>query len=103
MTFQITFEGTVGGDLSVDILSDAKYKAANATAVFYDRQLAARTNCDASILDNDPARCSKEENWSAGTRNQSRKPAIERGVCAYLLVLVDETWLRPLRNEITFV
>ena len=33
VTFQITFEGTDGGDPSGAILSDAKYKAANATAV----------------------------------------------------------------------
>ena len=44
----------------------------------------------------------KEKNWSAGTRNQSRKHPVERGVCAYLLALIDETWLRPLKNEITF-
>ena len=98
VTFQITFEGTDVGDPSGAILSDADYKAANATAVSYDRQLAARANYDASILDNDPARCSKEENWSAGTRNQSRKRAIERGACTYLLALVNETWLRPLKN-----
>ena len=71
MTFQITFEGTDGGDPSGAILSDANYKAANATAVSYDRQLAARANYDVSILDNDPDRLSKEENWSAGTQNQS--------------------------------
>ena len=102
MTFQITFEGTDSGDPSGAILSDAKYKAANVTAVSYDRQLAARANYDVLILDNDLARRSKEENWSAGTRNQSRKRAIERGACAYLLALVDETWLRPLNNKITF-
>ena len=33
VTFQITFEGTDSGDPSGAILSDAKYKAANATAV----------------------------------------------------------------------
>ena len=44
VTFQITFEGTDSGDPSGAILSDAKYKAANATAVSYDRQLAARAN-----------------------------------------------------------
>ena len=102
VTFQITFEGTDSGDPSSAVLSDAKYKAANATAVSYDRQLAARANYNASILDNNPACRSKEENWSAGTRNQSRKRAIERGACAYLLALVDETCLRPLKNEITF-
>ena len=62
MTFQITFEGTDSGDPSGATLSDAKYKAANVTAVSYDRQLAAHANYDASILDNDPACCSKEEN-----------------------------------------
>ena len=80
MTFQITFEGTNSGDPSGAILYDAKYKAANATAVSYDRQLAARANYDASILDNYPACRSKEESWSAGTRNQSRKRTIERSV-----------------------
>ena len=55
VTFQITFEGTNGGDPSGAILSDAKYKAANAKAVSYDCQLAAHANYDASILDNDPA------------------------------------------------
>ena len=102
VTFQITFEGTDSGDPSGAILSDAKYKDANATAISYNRQLAACANYDASILDNDPARRSKEDNCSAGTRDQSRKRAIERGACAYLLTLVDETWLRPLKNEITF-
>ena len=68
----------------------------------YERQLAARANYDATIKENDPARRSKEENWSAGTRNQARKRAIECGACAYLLALVDKTWLRPLKNEITF-
>ena len=68
----------------------------------YDWQLNARANYDASILENDPACRSKEENWSAGTRNQACKRAIECGACAYLLALVDETWLRPLKNEITF-
>ena len=95
VTSQITFEGTDGGDPSGAILSDAKYKSANATDLSYDGQLAARANYDAFILDNDPARRSKEENWSAGTRNQSRKRTIESGACAYLLALVDETWLRP--------
>ena len=102
VTFQITFEGTNSGDPSGTILSGAKYKAANAMAVSYDRQLAARADDDASILDNDPTRRSKEENWSAGTRNQSRKRVIERCACAYLIALVDETWIRPLKNEITF-
>ena len=102
VTFQTTYEGTDGGDPSGAILSNAKYKSANTTAVLYDRQLAAHANYDASILDNDPVRCSKEENRSAGTRNQARKRAIERGACAYLLALVDEIWLRPLKNEITF-
>ena len=102
MTFQITFEGTGSGDPSGAILLDAKYKAANATDVSYNCQLAAHANYDALILDNDPTRRSKEENWSAGTRNQSRKRAIESGACAYLLALVNETWLRPLKNEITF-
>ena len=37
-----------------------------------------------------------------GTRNQARKRAIERGTCDYLLALADETWLRPLKNEIIF-
>ena len=101
-TFQITFEGTDSGEPSGAILSNAKYKAANASAVSCDRQLAARANYDASILDNYPARCSKEEKWSAGTRNQSCKRAIERGACAYLLALINETWLRPLKIEITF-
>ena len=59
-TFQITFGDTDSGDPSGAILSDAKYKAANATAVSYNRQLATRANYDASILDNNPARCSKE-------------------------------------------
>ena len=62
VTFQITFEGTDGGDPSGAILSDANYKAANATVISYDLQLAARANYNASILDNDPARCSKEGN-----------------------------------------
>ena len=44
VTFQITFEGTDGGDPSGAILADAKYKAVNATTVSYDRQLAARSN-----------------------------------------------------------
>ena len=101
-TFQITFEGTDSGDPSGAILSDAKYKSANATAVSYDRHLAARANYDASIFDNDPTHRSNKENWSARTQNQSRKRAIERGVCTYLLALVNETWLRPLKNEITF-
>ena len=94
MTFQIMFEGTDDGDPSGAILSDAKYKASNATAVSYDRQLAARANYDASILDKYPARRSKEENWSAGTRNQVRKRAIERGACTYLLALVNKRHLR---------
>ena len=102
VTFQITFEGTDSGDPSGAILLDAKDKATNATAVSYDRQLTARANYDVSILYNDPAYFPKEENWSAGTRNQSRKRAIERGACAYLLALIDETWLRPLKNKITF-
>ena len=89
VTLQITFEGTNGGDPSGAILADAKYKAANSTTVSYDRQLAARANYDATIKENDPARRSKEENWSAGTRNQACKRAIERGACAYLLALVD--------------
>ena len=80
--FQITFEGNDSSDPSRAILSDAKYKAANVTAVSYDRQLAARANYDASILENDPARRSKEENWSAGTRNQDCKRAIERSTSA---------------------
>ena len=50
MTFQSTLEGTDGGDPSGAILSDAKYKAANATAMFYDRQHAARANYNAYIL-----------------------------------------------------
>ena len=62
VTFQITFEGTDRGDPSGAILADAKYKAANLTAVSYDRQLAARANYNAYILVNDPARRSKEEN-----------------------------------------
>ena len=99
MTFQITFEGTDSGDPSGAILSDAKYKAANATAVSYDCQLAASANYNASILYNNPACRSKEENWSVRTRNQFRKHAIERGACAYLLALVDETWLRPLKDD----
>ena len=82
VTFQITLEGTDGGEPSGAILSNAKYKAVNATAVSYDRQLAARANYNAYILDNNPACCSKEENWSAGTRNQACKRAIERGACA---------------------
>ena len=102
VTFQIIYEVTDGGDPSGAIFADAKYKAANTTTVSYDRQLAARANYDASILDNDPVRCSKEENLSAGTRIHARKRAIERGVFAYLLALVDEIWLRPLKNEITF-
>ena len=36
VNFQITFEGTDGGEPSGAILSDAKYKATNATAVSYD-------------------------------------------------------------------
>ena len=102
VTFHITFEGTDDGDPSGAILADAKYKAANATTMLYDQKLAVRANNDSTIKENDPTRCSKEENWSAGTRNQARKRAIERGVCAYLLALVDETWLRPLKIEITF-
>ena len=102
VSFQITFEGTDGDDPSGAILADGKYKAVNATAVLYDWQLAARANYDASILENDPARCSKEENWSVGTQNQARKRTIERGACVYLLALVDKTWLRPLKNKITF-
>ena len=82
VTFQITFEVADGGDPSGAILSDAKYKAANATTVSCDRQLAARANYDATIKENDPSRRSKEENWSAGTQNQARKRAIERGACA---------------------
>ena len=31
-----------------------------------------------------------------------RKRAIERGANDYLLMLVDPTWLRPLKNETTF-
>ena len=91
VTFHITFEGTVGGDTSGTILADAKYKAANTTTVLYDRQLDTCSNYDATIKENDPAHCSKEENWSAGTWNQARKRAYERGACAYLLALVDET------------
>ena len=102
VTFQVTFEGTDDGDPSGAILANAKYKAANAMTVSYNRQLTARANYDATIKENDPARHSKEENWSAGTRNQARKRAIERGMCAYFLALVDETWLCPFKNEITF-
>ena len=40
VTFQITFEGTDGSDPSGTILSNAKYKATNASVVSYDRQLA---------------------------------------------------------------
>ena len=82
VAFHITFEGTGGGDPSGAILTDTKYKAANATTVLYNRQLAARANYDATIKENDPARRSKEENWSAGTQNQARKRAIDRGACA---------------------
>ena len=60
VTFQIRFKGTDSGDPSGAIFSNAKYKATNATAVSYDRQVAACANYDASILDNDPARSSKE-------------------------------------------
>ena len=62
VTFQIKFEGTDSGDPTGAILSNAKYKAANTTAISYNRQLAARANYNASILDNDPACHSMEEN-----------------------------------------
>ena len=65
MQLLVVSKGTDSGDPSGAILSDATYKATNATAVSYDRQLAARANYNALILDNNPARCSKEENWYA--------------------------------------
>ena len=61
VTFQITFEGTDDGEPSGAILTDAKYKDANATTVLYDRKLAALANNDSTIKENDPTRCSKEE------------------------------------------
>ena len=68
----------------------------------YDRQVAERANYDPNLQSDNPACRAKEENWSASTRNQLRKRAIERGANDYLLRLVDPTWLRPLKNEITF-
>ena len=62
VTFQITFKGTDGGDTSGAILANAKYKAANSTNVSYDRQLAARANYDATIMETEPTRILKEEN-----------------------------------------
>ena len=78
---QIASEGTgVGnpsGDPSVAILEDARYQVAVATSMPYDCQVAACTNYDPDLQSNDTASCSKEENWEAITRNQSRKRAIK--------------------------
>ena len=68
----------------------------------YDRQVAARANYGLNLQSDEPARRSKEENWAAITRNQSRKRATKRGANNYLLRLVDPTWIRPLKNETTF-
>ena len=57
---------------------------------------------DPDLQADNPDRCTKEENWAASTRNQSRKCTIERGANDYLLRLVNPTWLCPLKNETTF-
>ena len=68
----------------------------------YERQIAARANYDPDLQEDNIVRRSKEENWAASTRNQSRKRTIERGANNCLLRIVDPTWLCPLKNETTF-
>ena len=102
MVFQITFDGTNGSNPSGAILLDSKYKAVNGTDAMYDQQLPMYIVYDPTIKVDDPTRRSKEENWIVGTQNQAGTQAIDWGACAYLNSLVDETWLRPLKDENTF-
>ena len=55
-----------------------------------------------NIKAGDPALRSNKENWVASTRNQSRKPTIDRGANNYPLKLVNPTWLRPLNKDTIF-
>ena len=100
--FQIRCEGTNAGDPSGAILPEDKYLDANNTEVPYDRQLDARPSYDPELKDEDPARRSKEAAWLAGTRNQERKRAIDRGVIAFLQEVVPDTYLRPLKHPDSF-
>ena len=60
MYLQIVFEGEDTGDLSGAILEDARYKRVSMSRTPYDRQLAARNNCDYSISVDNPLFQSKE-------------------------------------------
>ena len=100
--FQIRFEGTNAGDPSGAILPEDKYMDVNDTEVPYDRQLDARPSYDPNLRDDDPARRSKEAAWLAGTRNQERKRAIDRGAIAFLQVVIPDTYLRPLKHPDSF-
>ena len=68
----------------------------------YDRQHAAKNNCNISIAVNDPLCRSMEEYWAAGMKNQSRKRAIEHGENNHIISLVDETWILLLKDLGTF-
>ena len=99
---QIASEGTDARNPSGTTLENAHYRAAVAMNTPYERQIAARANYDPDLQEDNIVRRSKEENWAASTRNQSRKRTIERGANNCLLRIVDPTWLCPLKNETTF-
>ena len=69
----------------------------------YDQKLAAPKNFDNSTAVDDPLRRSKEEIWVSGTRNQARKCAIKREAKNYIISLIDEMWIFPLKDPDTFL
>ena len=94
------FLGANAGCPSRLILSDAAYKHSLATSIGFDSMSGAFKSYNMDIADNstDSVCKKRSRDWAATVANQQLTRACERGCRSFILNIVDDNWVRRLRN-----
>ena len=91
-------------DLSDILLTDEEHKANHGDGSTFARMEVPLPGCDNSIAAdaNNAVRAKAERLWTAKIELQHLIKTVERAGCAFLVAVVEDTWLHPLKEESTF-
>ena len=91
-------------NLSDILLTDEEHKAKHGGGVTFKRMEVPLQAYDYSIAAdaNNTVRAKAERLWTAKIELQHLIKTVERAGCAFLVAVVEDTWLHPLKEESTF-
>ena len=86
------------------LLTDKEHKAKHVNGLTFERMEVPLPDYDNSIASdaNNAVRAKAERLWMAKIELQRLIKTVERSGCAFLVSVVEDTWLLPLKEESTF-